>query len=154
MLKYFEEKGEVPSKWDVDYLASKCTGVRRSNGQHPGGIVICPEGHDTSITGDFCKIMVELCKHERTWRIAFDGAKILPLAKDEKERAVIKESIEQLSKDFDAVMASIASARKLIAAYPDTKPAKAMAEMISLFEPELSDNPLQLLKKVADGSLI
>ena len=46
VLKYFEEKGEVPSKWDVDYLASKCTGVRRSNGQHPGGIVICPEGHD------------------------------------------------------------------------------------------------------------
>ena len=48
-------------------------------------------------------------------------------------------------------MASIAAARRLIAAYPNTKPAKAMEEMIALFEPELSNNPLQLLKKIADG---
>lgn len=45
----------------------------------------------------------------------------------------------------DAILASIASARKLIAAYPDTKPAKAMKEMIALFEPELSANPSALL---------
>ena len=84
------------------------------------------------------------CEKRKAWK--FYRAQ----AKDEKERAVIKESIEQLSKDFDTVMASIAAARRLIAAYPNTKPAKAMEEMISLFEPELSANPRQLLKQVAD----
>ncbi len=115
---------------------------------------IFPDGHDKSITSDFCKIMVELCKFERTWRIAFDGAKILPLAKNEKERAVIKQNIDQLAKDFDAILASINSARRLMAAYPDTLPAKAMQEMIALFEPELSDNPRQLLKQISETAAV
>ncbi|MBQ7650280.1 MAG: hypothetical protein IJS15_04930 [Victivallales bacterium] len=114
---------------------------------------IFPDGHDTSITGNFCKIMVELCKYERTWRIAFDGAKILPMVKEDKERAVIRENIDKLAKDMDSALAAIESARHLMAAYPNSLPAKAMREMIDLFEPELSCNPRLLLKQVADATV-
>jgi len=51
--KYYEGKGENPGKWEMDYLAQKCTGVRRSTGQHPGGMVIVPRGHTIE---EFCPV--------------------------------------------------------------------------------------------------
>lgn len=51
--KYFEEKGVRPSKWEIERLTIKCTGVRRTTGQHPGGIVILPRGHEIF---EFCPI--------------------------------------------------------------------------------------------------
>lgn len=44
--KYFEEKGIVKRNCEVARIASSCTGIRRSTGQHPGGIVVLPHGHD------------------------------------------------------------------------------------------------------------
>lgn len=51
--KYFEEKQDWVSKWETERLAIKCTGVRRTTGQHPGGIVILPRGHEIY---EFCPI--------------------------------------------------------------------------------------------------
>ena len=45
---YIERKGLDPntySKAKLDYLASGCVGVKRTTGQHPGGIVVIPSDH-------------------------------------------------------------------------------------------------------------
>ena len=39
---YFEERGIHKRTSEIDRIASGCTGVRRSTGQHPGGIVVLP----------------------------------------------------------------------------------------------------------------
>ena len=43
---YFEERGIHKRTSEIDRIASGCTGVRRSTGQHPGGIVVLPLGQD------------------------------------------------------------------------------------------------------------
>ena len=44
--KYFEEQGKTKRRSELERLALGCTGVRRSTGQHPGGIVVLPLGQD------------------------------------------------------------------------------------------------------------
>lgn len=41
---YFEEKGEHKRKEEIERLLEGCVGVRRTTGQHPGGIVVLPKG--------------------------------------------------------------------------------------------------------------
>ncbi len=43
---YFEERGKHKRNSEIDRIVSGCTGVRRSTGQHPGGIVVLPIGQD------------------------------------------------------------------------------------------------------------
>ena len=43
---YFEERGKVKRRSEMERIAAGCTGVRRSTGQHPGGIVVLPLGQD------------------------------------------------------------------------------------------------------------
>ena len=43
---YFEERGQVKRRSEMERIAQGCTGVRRSTGQHPGGIVVLPLGQD------------------------------------------------------------------------------------------------------------
>ncbi|NLY71275.1 MAG: PolC-type DNA polymerase III [Clostridiales bacterium] len=51
--KYFEEKQIDVNKWEIERLTQCCTGVRRTTGQHPGGIIIVPKGHEIY---EFCPI--------------------------------------------------------------------------------------------------
>lgn len=44
--KYYEEHEEVKRKAEMERIAQGCTGVRRSTGQHPGGIVVLPMGEE------------------------------------------------------------------------------------------------------------
>ena len=44
--KYYEEKGEVKRPCEINRIVRGCTGVRRSTGQHPGGIIVLPYGED------------------------------------------------------------------------------------------------------------
>jgi len=44
--KYFEEKGQNVNKREVFRLARGCTGVKRTSGQHPGGIMVIPHDKD------------------------------------------------------------------------------------------------------------
>ncbi len=46
VLKYNEEHGVVMRKAEIERISSGCVGVRRSTGQHPGGIIVLPIGHE------------------------------------------------------------------------------------------------------------
>jgi len=45
-LKYMERKGLNLPQAEINRLAKGCEGVRRTTGQHPGGLVIVPEGNN------------------------------------------------------------------------------------------------------------
>lgn len=44
--KYLEEKGLRKRKAEVDRLVNGCTGVKRTTGQHPGGVMVIPRDMD------------------------------------------------------------------------------------------------------------
>ncbi|MBQ6129040.1 MAG: PolC-type DNA polymerase III [Lachnospiraceae bacterium] len=44
--KYFEERHIDKRPCEIDRLSKGCTGVRRTTGQHPGGIIVLPKGED------------------------------------------------------------------------------------------------------------
>ena len=41
---YYEERGDRKRNCEIDRIVAGCTGIRRSTGQHPGGIVVLPHG--------------------------------------------------------------------------------------------------------------
>ena len=42
--KYYEERGTSKRNCEIDRIVQGCTGVRRTTGQHPGGIIVLPLG--------------------------------------------------------------------------------------------------------------
>ena len=51
--KYMEERGKSANSSEMNRLATGCVGVRRTTGQHPGGLVVIPQENEI---WDFCPV--------------------------------------------------------------------------------------------------
>ena len=63
--KYEEEKGLQLKNTEILRLASGCTGVKRTTGQHPGGIIVVPSHMDIY---DFCPIQFPADDRQSEWK--------------------------------------------------------------------------------------
>ena len=44
--KYYEERGQRKRACEINRIVTGCVGVRRTTGQHPGGIIVLPHGEE------------------------------------------------------------------------------------------------------------
>ncbi|SHJ22561.1 DNA polymerase-3 subunit alpha [Clostridium cavendishii DSM 21758] len=51
--KYFEEKNITVNKAEILRISKGCTGIKRTSGQHPGGIIVVPKGREIF---EFCPV--------------------------------------------------------------------------------------------------
>ncbi|MGO0061682.1 PolC-type DNA polymerase III [Brevibacillus fluminis] len=63
--KFADERGKVMRNAEIARLVNGCTGVKRTTGQHPGGIIVVPDYMEIE---DFCPIQYPADDNESEWR--------------------------------------------------------------------------------------
>lgn len=63
--KYADERGLTLRNAEIARLVNGCTGVKRTTGQHPGGIIVVPDYMEIE---DFCPIQFPADDNESEWR--------------------------------------------------------------------------------------
>lgn len=53
VMKFFDATNRPVNKYEADRLSKCCTGVKKTTGQHPGGIIIVPDDHEIY---EFCPV--------------------------------------------------------------------------------------------------
>ena len=53
VLKYLEKHEKTAHRAEITRLARGCTGIKRTTGQHPGGLMVVPTDHDIT---EFCPV--------------------------------------------------------------------------------------------------
>lgn len=63
--KYADERGLTLRNAEISRIVNGCTGVKRTTGQHPGGIIVVPDYMEIE---DFCPIQFPADDSESEWR--------------------------------------------------------------------------------------
>ena len=97
-----------------------------------------PDNADFKLTGQFSTIMRDLIKHVTNYRAYTDWSKATD---DMKEPAKVAELAEGVINSYPEMVKTIAGAKRLVEAYPESDGAQVLGEMLELVDQKAINQP-------------
>ena len=111
---------------------------------------IFPEGHDTTKTSHFNRLMVKIQENSVILRKAMDGASVYSQIRETAVQLEVIKMLEKALSMLPELYADYASAKELLALYPDSLAARALSGIITLAEPEVTVSQTELEQKIKE----